>query len=341
MDSLQKGLNTIGNCIKVKAMDILKLLTVSLVETLFSYITGKNPPRSFRLNLVCVLTRQMLNESQTKGPQWLRSQQKTLSKTTGIVRSVEFKPAGIPDVQAQWCTPRELSQIKRCIVYFHGGGYVIGSIHSHRETIARLALAAQAKVLAVDYRLAPENVFPAAHKDCIKATRFAITHMKSPGRVVLAGDSAGGALCLHTLLKLKELSEDIPAACALISPWINPNQTGGSLDTKASTDFLTAKMASIWLHYYLPDPEKVEQHLNVLSANLASLPPIYIQAGDAEILIDQIREFVKLAKSQGSEVTLDEYENMFHVFQTFGATVPEGRDALRKIGDFIKIKTCE
>src|SRR5512146_513817 len=173
--------------------------------------------------------------AQAKSPQELRAAMAAAFSAFPSADSVKCEPVDANGVKAEWITANNAAP-DRVILYLHGGGYVMGSIDTHRELVARLSKAAQARALALDYRLAPENPFPAAVDDSITAYRWLLAEGYKPGRIVVAGDSAGGGLAVSTLLALRDIGAPAPAGAACISPWVDFEAEGASMTSRAERD---------------------------------------------------------------------------------------------------------
>lgn len=227
----------------------------------------------------------------------------------------------------------------RTILYLHGGGYMVGSIHTHAALASEIASAWRARVLNVNYRLAPEAPFPAALEDAICAYRWLCEQGVAPKQVIIAGDSAGGGLAIATLLALRDRGEPLPAAAVCFSPWLDLALTGTSFETKAACDPLLHRddlqfMAQAYLR-----SEKAEHPLaSPLHADLQGLPPILIQVGTNEVLLDDAVRFADRAKLAGVDVTLDVWPEMIHVWQLFSFLLPESKQALDAAGKYVLTK---
>lgn len=242
-------------------------------------------------------------------------------------------------VTAEWVdAPNVIPQ--RVIVYLHGGGYVIGSIATHRGLAGRLSRAAAARVLLLDYRLAPEHPFPAAVDDATAAYRWLLSQGVTPARMAMAGDSAGGGLTIAALVALRDAGEPLPAAAVCQSPWIDLEGLGTSVTTKAAADPLVHKEALVQLGaWYLNGADARTPLAAPLYADLHHLPPLLIQVGTAEILLDDATRLAEKAIAAGVEVTLEPWEDMIHVWQLFAPMLPEGQQAIERIGAFIQQHT--
>jgi acetyl esterase/lipase len=228
----------------------------------------------------------------------------------------------------------------RVILYLHGGGYVIGSINTHREFASRLSRAAAARVLLIEYRLAPEHPHPAAVDDATAAYRWLLSNGATPAQLVVAGDSAGGGLTVATLVALRDAGVALPAAGVCLSPWVDLEGIGASMTTKASVDPMVQrdplrKMAA----QYLGGRDPRTPLAAPLYADLRGLPPLLIQVGTAETLLDDSTRLADRARAAGVAVTLEPWDDMIHVWQVFAAMLPEGREAIERIGAFVRQRT--
>ncbi len=274
--------------------------------------------------------------AQAKGPQELRA---ALAKTFSGFPSagrVTCEEVRIGDLRAQWITA-PAAAADRVILYLHGGGYVMGSVETHRELVARLSQAALARCLALDYRLAPENPFPAAVNDATAAYRWLLAQGTKPGRIVVAGDSAGGGLALATLVALRDLSLPTPAAGVCLSPWTDLEGIGESMRTRAAQDPVVSREMIVTLaKLYVGENGDMHDPLAApLYADFTGLPPLLIQVGDAETLLDDATRVAERAEEGGVDITLQIWEGMPHVWQWFAPILPEGQQAIDKIGEFV------
>jgi monoterpene epsilon-lactone hydrolase len=242
-------------------------------------------------------------------------------------------------VDAEWIAAPGATA-DRVILYLHGGGYVIGSIKTHRAMISRIARASNARALAIDYRLAPEHPFPAAVEDATTAYRWLLAQGYKPGRIVIAGDSAGGGLTLAALLAIRDSKLPLPAGAVPISPWTDLEGTGESVRTRATRDVMVTQenLASSARDYYgAHDPR--DPLVSPVHADFRGLPPMLIQVGDAEILLDDATRVAARAKAAGVQVELEVWDDMPHVWHVFAKLLPEGQEAIDKIGKFVIART--
>jgi monoterpene epsilon-lactone hydrolase len=242
-------------------------------------------------------------------------------------------------VPAEWiATPEALHE--RGIYYLHGGGYTLGSINTHREMISRLSRAARARALAIDYRLAPEHPFPAAVEDSTAAYRWLLAIGVDPARLVIAGDSAGGGLTVATLVALRDAGDPLPAAAVCLSPWVDLEGLGESMTTRAEVDPMVQREELLQhVKAYLGDAHPRTPLAAPLYADLRGLPPLLIQVGTAETLLDDSTRLAERAKAAGVDVVLEPWDDMIHVWQFCAAILPEGQQAIDRIGEFIRKHT--
>ena len=251
--------------------------------------------------------------------------------------SVKAKPIFIDGIKGEWLSPRK-SLENRAILYLHGGSFVAGSFKSHRSLAAHIGRVSEAPVLIIEYRLAPENPFPAALEDAISAYNWLIDAKQiNPKKIIIAGDSAGGTLTLSTLLKLREDKLPLPAAGICLSPCTDLAITGDSIKTKIDEEIMLTEFEMVEaVKLYLKDEDREHPIASPLYADLTGLPSLMFQTGTAELLLDDTVRFADKAKKQGVEVTIDLWKDMFHVFQIFGNLMPESKKALKKIGDYAR-----
>lgn len=252
---------------------------------------------------------------------------------------VEVQPVNAGGVPAEWVIPPGASA-QRTILYLHGGGYVVGAPRGYREMVSRIARAAQAQALTIDYRLAPENPHPAAVEDAVAAYRWLLGSRLEPGRTVLAGDSAGGGLTAATLVSLRDQRDRLPAAGVCICPWVDLEITGKSMDTNAEADPLVKRdVVTNMAAGYLQGQDPRTPLASPLHAELRGLPPLLIQVGKSETLLDDASRLAERARIAGVDVTYEAWPDMIHVWHAFGSFLPEARQAIDRIGEFIRQRT--
>ncbi|OAL40442.1 hypothetical protein AYO20_00178 [Fonsecaea nubica] len=240
-----------------------------------------------------------------------------------------------PDFKGEWITAPE-AELDRAVVYLHGGGYCIGSITSYRDMCERLSKATKSRVLAVDYRLAPEHPFPAALDDAVSAYRWVLSRGISPQRVAIAGDSAGGNLTLATMFVARESGDPLPACAVPISPWIDLEHKSESMTTMDELEPMCHKaVLDKCADLYLPSGDKTSPLLSALNGDLTGLPPLFVPVGGSETLLDDARALALKAKEANVPVELKIYDRQFHVFQIFASRMAEAQSAIDDIGRFV------
>jgi acetyl esterase/lipase len=229
------------------------------------------------------------------------------------------------------------SDPSRVVLFLHGGGYISGSIASHRHMVAQLGREAGMRTLALDYRLAPEYPFPAALEDTLAAYRFLLGQGIEANRIAFAGDSAGGGLAVAAMVALRDTGENLPACGWLISPWADLAQTGATMHSKAAVDPLIQKAYLDELAAaYLRGVESSDPLASPVHADLTRLPPLLISVGSAETLLDDSVSLARVAGAADVPVTLEIWPEMIHAFTLFYQQVALGRIALAKAGVFLR-----
>lgn len=253
---------------------------------------------------------------------------------------VTCTPVEAAGVSAEWSVAEGAAEDK-VILYVHGGGYVMGSAGSHRDMTGRLSKAAGARVLSLNYRLAPEHPFPAPVDDAVAAYKWLLDQGIRPSNIAVAGDSAGGGLALATLLALRDRDLPSPAAGVGISPWVDMEGTGESMSTRAAVDPVVQKEGLLGMaKLYLGGADPKTPLAAPLHANLAGLPPLLIQVGGHETLLDDSTRITERARKAGVDVTLKVWDEMPHVWHLFAPILPEGQQAIDEIGAFFQARTA-
>ncbi len=224
----------------------------------------------------------------------------------------------------------------KVILYTHGGGYVSGSCADHRMHVAKFVKDTGVGALLYEYRLAPEHPFPAAIEDTLVAYRWLLDQGVTAENILIVGESAGGGLCLATLVALRDQGLPMPAAGVALSPWTDLTLSGDSYRTNAKKDISIQGSWTVWSRYYAGDTPRTHPWLSPLYGNLAGLPPVLIVVGTAEILLDDARAFARKAKEAGTDVTLGEWDGMVHCFPLFAPLIPEATEAWDQICAFIR-----
>jgi monoterpene epsilon-lactone hydrolase len=254
----------------------------------------------------------------------------------GSTAAVTYERVSAGGVDGEWISPAN-APLDKAILYFHGGGFRIGSVASHRDLIAQIALAGGCRVLAINYRLAPEHRFPAALDDALAAHGWMLDQGLKPDNIAFAGDSAGGNLVLAAMLALRERGLPLPIAAALMSPWTDLAATGTSYVSRAEADPIHQRPMILALakNYLGGQGDPCDPLVSPLYAELRGLPPLLIQVGDRETVLDDSVMLTDLARAAGVDVHLEVWGGMIHVFQMFGAELPEARRAIASIAGFL------
>jgi acetyl esterase/lipase len=247
---------------------------------------------------------------------------------------LEIIPVDANGVPAEWIKPTTATD--GVILYLHGGAYVAGSPRTHRNLTTRLAEGARRWVLAIDYRMAPEHPHPAAVEDAVAAYRFLLEGAKSSEQIAVVGDSAGGGLTVALLVALKNEGLPMPGCAVPISPWVDMEGVGESWTTRADVDPMIDPDDLRWKgSLYLAGQDPRTPTAAPMYADLSGLPPLLIQVGDAEVLLDDSLTLAERARGAGVDVTLDKQDEMIHVWPLFAGIAPESDAALELIVEFV------
>lgn len=268
----------------------------------------------------------------------LRTEMDRMADIFPLPEGTEMEDVDAGGVPGRWISMPGVAADK-VVLYLHGGGYVMGSIDSHRTMMAMISAASGARVLGINYRLAPEHPLPAAVDDATAAYRWLLGQGVASGNLAIAGDSAGGGLTLAALLALRDAGEPLPAAAVCISPWTDMTGSGDSIRTKAEEDPMVSP-ASLSTHAknYLGGADPKTPLASPLFADLKGLPPLLVQVGTAEVLLDDSRRLAERARAAGVDVTLEEGEDMIHVWHWFAPMAPEGGEAIDRMGAYLKAR---
>ncbi len=257
-----------------------------------------------------------------------------------VPADVVCQPVDAGGIPGEWIVAPGASE-ERVLLYLHGGGYSMGSINTHREMLGRASRAAGARCFAIDYRLAPENPFPAGLEDCLTAYRWLLSSGVDPRKLVVGGESAGGGMTMAVLLSLRDAGDPLPAAGICISAWVDMEGTGESLTTKADVDpMIKPEMIPALREMYIGDRDPLTPLASPLYADLKGLPPLLIQVGSAEILLDDSTRLAQKAKEAGVDATLEVWDDMVHAWHMFAYMLPEAQQAIERMGDFVRQHTA-
>lgn len=249
-----------------------------------------------------------------------------------------FQPAKLGLINGEWLHVPNAAR-ERLIIYFHGGGFVAGSPQTHRALVAKLAHAAEASTLSVDYRLAPECPFPSAVRDGVDVYRHLISHNVSPGSIVLAGDGAGGGLAFAACVAIRNGGMPMPAGIVAMSPWADLSLSGWSMMDNARHDQqLGWDVLFVSARNYLKRMNPNDPYASPAFANFKDFPPIMVHAGSREILRDDASRLGDRAAEANVPVSIEIYDGMQHLFQA-DATLRESGLSLGRLGNFIRTRT--
>ncbi len=256
-----------------------------------------------------------------------------------VAADVSVEHVSIAKASGDWLATPSASA-DRAVLYLHGGAYVLCSAFAYREMTSRIARAAAARTLVLDYRLAPEHPFPAAVDDAVAAYSYILAQGFRPSNIAIAGDSAGGGLTLAALVSLRDTGVPLPACAVCISPWIDLECTGGTMETKAAVDPLCTRESLLEeAGLYLAGGNPRNPLASPLYAELKGLPPLLIQVGTEETLLDDAIRLDARAKNGSVTVTLEVFEDMPHVWHVFASYLPEAQQAINQIGEFVRAHT--
>ena len=268
----------------------------------------------------------------------MRANMESMTGLMPLPADVKAAPVTANGVPAEWVSTPDADR-HRVVLYLHGGAYVIGSVNTHRDLVGRISRASGGRVLNVDYRLAPEHPHPAAVDDAVAAYRWLLDQGQAPAKLAVAGDSAGGGLTIATLVALRDAGLPMPAAGVALSPWVDLEGVGESMTTAAHLDPMVQKEHLVRMaKLYLAEHDPRSPLAAPLYADLSGLPPLLIQVGTAETLLDDSTRIAERARKAGVAVTLDVWDDMIHVFQAFAPILPEGQKAVDQIGEYLRAR---
>jgi len=254
----------------------------------------------------------------------------------GLAPEVAVEPVNAGGVRGQW-TSTPQAERDAAILYFHGGGFVIGSLDSHRHLVSKAGRAAQAWTLALDYRLAPEHPFPAAVEDAVTGYRFLLSRGYRAGRVAIAGDSAGGGLVVSAMIAIRDAGLPQPACGWCISPWVDLEALGETMSTKAGADPTVQRTGILEIAgLYLGGADPRSPLAAPIYADLSGLAPLLIQVGAAETLLDDAIRLARAAGAADVRVDLQIWPEMIHVWHLFHPELKAGLEAIQQGGAYVR-----
>ena len=253
----------------------------------------------------------------------------------GLARDVSVEPVSANGVRAEWTSTPQADR-GSALLYLHGGGFVIGSLDSHRHLVSEAGRAAKAWALALDYRLSPEHPFPAAVDDSVAGYRFLLSRGYKPGRIAIAGDSAGGGLVVSAMVAIRDAGLPQPGCGWCISPWVDLEAIGETMSTKAAADPMVQRAnISDMARMYLNGGDPCLPLAAPIYADLTGLAPLLIQVGAAETLLDDAIRLAKTAGAADVRVDLQIWPEMVHVWHLFHPELKAGRRAIERGGAFV------
>lgn len=254
----------------------------------------------------------------------------------GVAPDVVVEPVSVGGLRAEWLSTPGADR-NSAVLYLHGGGYVIGSVDSHRHLVAEAGRAAKSWALSLDYRLAPEHPFPAAVDDALAAYRFLLGRGIRPSRIAIAGDSAGGGQVVAAMLAIREAGLAQPACGWCISPWADMEASGDTMETKAAEDPMVQKAGVLDMaRMYLNGADPRLPLASPIYADLRGLAPLLIQVGAAETLLDDAIRLAKVAGAADVRVDLQIWPEMIHVWHLFHPELSAGRRAIEEGGAWVR-----
>lgn len=265
-----------------------------------------------------------------------RAKMEKYGQAVKLARDVLCEPIRVGNRPAEWISTPGVNQ-EQVILYLHGGAYYLNYGNPHRDLISRLGRKANMQCLSLDYRLAPEDPYPAALEDAVRAYQWLLSEGYHQKSISIAGDSCGGGLALATALKLRDQGSPLPAAMACISPWTDLTGSSDSMRNKDKDDFInSAEFMRTTARNYAGEYDLKTPYISPLYADLSGLPSLFIQVGTKEVLLDDSTGIAERARSAGVDVKLEIWKGMFHVFHLGAAFIPEARQAIANIAAFIQ-----
>jgi len=252
--------------------------------------------------------------------------------------AVTSKADKISGVAVEWLVPKGVDSSPHApvCVYYHGGAFIMGGMNSHRQMCSQLAVDANIAMLMVDYRLAPEHPYPAATEDAVAVYLALIDAGYSAAKIIIAGDSAGGNLALTTLQKLRNEDQPSPAGAILYSPWLDLSHNSESFTSNSHSDVLLNKtLLDEAVALYAPNISRDDPRISPLFGNVAGLPPLFIIASGAEVLLDDATRLQQMVERQNGYSTYLEWPKPPHAFPVMSQFLPEARAALKQSAAFI------
>lgn len=248
---------------------------------------------------------------------------------------VWIEPSDFKSINGRWFSPKVGHTHQRVILYLHGGGYVLYSKY-HDNLMSWISHYTESRLFALDYPLAPESPFPAALDYAYSCYQAFLDRYADANNIILMGDSAGGGLVVSLLQRLRERGLEMPEKAILLSPWLDLTETGEATLEQNAYDWIDGRMGQEWARLYSNGQDLSNPLISPLYADLKNFPELYVQYGSKEALASQIEKFIAKALAEGASIRSDNFKGMNHVFQYFGDLVPQSKEALLKIKEFME-----
>ena len=259
-----------------------------------------------------------------------------IMRNIGCDTQVDVTSVDANGVLAEWVAAPNAND-NSAVLFLHGGAYILGSIESNRELAARISKSTRSRVLNIEYRLAPENPFLAAVEDATDAYRWVLDQGIDPAQIAIAGASAGGGLTVAALVSFRDSGSPMPACAVCISPWVDLECIGETMTSKAGVDPMIQRDGLVGIaNIYLNGPDPRTPLAAPLNVDLTGLPPTLVLVGTWETLLSDSTRLVEKAESAGVDVTLEQWDEMIHVWPIYAPVLPEGQQAIDRIGEFVR-----
>lgn len=281
--------------------------------------------------------RRVKRRSDVTNPQRARyGFEKLIAKWNKPLQGFTYVSEDANGVPGEWIFPNDCDKSK-VLLYFHGGGYFVGSYNTHRALVSQIAKNAGISALSINYRLAPEFPYPAAVEDCAKVYQWLLAKGFPANKICFGGDSAGGGCVVGTLTYLRDNNIQLPKCAIALSPWLDHTFSGHSFPTHDELDpMLLADGFPMVRDYYIAGQDPKAPYASPIFHSLKNLPPVYVQVGEHELLLSDSTRFGEKGKEDGSDIRVEIYPNLFHVFNAFWKVLPKARTANKKLGEFLK-----
>jgi monoterpene epsilon-lactone hydrolase len=315
----------------------VKMLYLSFTTLVSMLISSKRMPgRDWQTEFHARLFKRFFAAATRYGPQWSRKVLDSITSKSAVMQRISVEDVELANVLAQKITPQSVSpDVLRIIVFLHGGGYITGSAKAYLGFVARLADQSNLLTYSVDYRLSPEHPFPIPQEDCYAAIRE-IIKLYPEHQLVLMGDSAGGGLCISACLHGDDALRSRVAGLGLISPWVDPRSTSGTMVSNLSNDMFTLDILADSYAQHMQGADAMDTRVNFTQAPLDKLPALHIQVASGEVFFDQIIEFAERTKADNVATTIEVFDAQFHVFQTIAHHFEDAKRARTSLVTFAR-----